>query len=378
MIRIRLQKTLWALAVAVMGLSMWASPLACEQASAWHRHHGWGHGWYRPYYAWSYPSYSYTSFRVGYSFPIYRPYHYSYSYYYPSVTYYYSAPVVAAPVYYAPTYYAPVYYDPCVSNTSTTTVAPADYVPGYSTEPSYSTGISGADSTLLARSSSTNQSSISTGSFVDRMMSYSTSKVIVPSTENQTRSSMLASASTATTSARSGKTVSLGSAASATDSQLSELPAALLQSADKIFAAGGYQEAASAYARLTLRFGNHDELIARRFLALVASGDCAQAAVVYELAQAQKVALTTELLPGKNLRGLYGSLASNRVQHCDTLAAYALSNPNDLSALAMVGTWLTLDGQEARAELFLNTASPKTEHPSSNKSPRLVVTAVSK
>ncbi|MEO8270743.1 MAG: hypothetical protein ABI557_13550, partial [Aureliella sp.] len=63
------------------------------------------------------------------------------------------------------------------------------------------------------------------------------------------------------------------------------IPASLLASADAIFQAGGYRQAATAYAQLNVRYGSSDQIFARRFVAQVACGDFDQAAVVLASAQ---------------------------------------------------------------------------------------------
>lgn len=138
------------------------------------------------------------------------------------------------------------------------------------------------------------------------------------------------------------------------------LSTTLLQAADAIFAAGDYRQAAAAYARLTIRYGNHDELAVRRFIALVASGDCEQAAVMFEAASLSEQSLLASALPSGGLAELYGASASQRETHADYLAAYALRHPDDGLALAMVGTWLELDGQNERAQLFMQRAAALT------------------
>jgi tetratricopeptide (TPR) repeat protein len=156
------------------------------------------------------------------------------------------------------------------------------------------------------------------------------------------------------------------------------LSQALLQAADAIFASGDYQQAAAAYARLTVRYGNHDELAVRRFIALVASGDCDQAAVMFEAASATQQPLLARGLPAGGLAELYGAAAAERDKHVEYLAAYALKHSDDGLALAMVGTWLELDGQFERAQLFMKGAAalaPADHLPSD--SARLVATDVS-
>jgi tetratricopeptide (TPR) repeat protein len=152
----------------------------------------------------------------------------------------------------------------------------------------------------------------------------------------------------------------------------------LLQAADAIFASGDYQQAAATYARLTVRYGNHDELAVRRFIALVASGDCDQAAVMFEAASAAQQPLLVSALPTGGLTALYGLAAPEREQHVDYLAAYALKHPDDGLALAMVGTWLELDGQAERAQMFMKSAAamaPRDEIPTD--AARLVATDIS-
>ncbi len=130
------------------------------------------------------------------------------------------------------------------------------------------------------------------------------------------------------------------------------MPASSLDAADALFAAGRYVDAASAYARLTVRYGNHDALAVRRFIALVASNDCDQAAVVYEIAVANGSPITAAGLGTSGLAKLYGQHVGSRQIHVDSLALYAMNRQNDSTALSMVGTWLELDGQTQRAELF--------------------------
>lgn len=94
----------------------------------------------------------------------------------------------------------------------------------------------------------------------------------------------------------------------------------------------------------------------RRFVALVASGDCDQASVLFELAAAQQQPFLVSALPAGGLSQLYQSQSDVRGQHIDHLADYALKRPEDGLALAMVGTWLELDGQPERAQPFLESA----------------------
>lgn len=137
---------------------------------------------------------------------------------------------------------------------------------------------------------------------------------------------------------------------------LTPIPDALLKTADEMFAIGGYEQAASAYARLAVRYGDHDQLAVRRFIALVAGGDHAQASIVYELAMLNDRPLSPSALPAGGLTRLYGAAAQNRHNHIESLASYALKSDNEALAMRMVGTWLELDGQSDRAATFLQRA----------------------
>lgn len=140
--------------------------------------------------------------------------------------------------------------------------------------------------------------------------------------------------------------------------------------ADEMFAIGGYEQAASAYARLTVRYGDHEQLAVRRFIALVASGDLDQASIVYELSVANGRPLTSSALPS-GLSALYGTGSANRKNHIETLARYALNRDSDALPLHMVGTWLDLDGQHERAVTFHQRAAMITARAESNSSATL-------
>jgi hypothetical protein len=94
----------------------------------------------------------------------------------------------------------------------------------------------------------------------------------------------------------------------------------------------------------------------RHFVALVANGNCEQAAVLFELASTSEKPLLVSALPVGGLAELYGDQTKARSSHVNYLADYALKHPHDSLALAMVGTWLELDGQPERAQPFLESA----------------------
>jgi hypothetical protein len=136
-----------------------------------------------------------------------------------------------------------------------------------------------------------------------------------------------------------------------------ELPREAVSAADALFASGAYAQAASAYARLTVRFGDHEELGVRRFVALIASGDCEQAAVVFELAALNGRRLEAASFPGGSLKNLYAGKYADCKRHTEYLAQYALTHAAEATPLAMVGTWLQLDGQSERAAPFMQRAA---------------------
>ena len=389
----RLQRTIACL-MAVIGLALSTSAVQA----------GWGHHWghhHRHYYSgwggWGFPSYGYSSFY--YSAPRVRLYYPSYSvgyssYYAPSVSFYAAPTYYVAPTYYAapvvyPTYSVPTYsvpscYDPCLSSVSYPTSSPSV------SQPQYSTGLS-----VPGVSTSPQLASSTSGSFVDRMLGQSASpsvsswsvasNVSVPSNtlpshmlpSNTLPKSVSALASLSRPSDGSVRVVSTlkpvapSTTAPANIDQLSTIPQELLKTADEMFAIGGYAEAASAYARLAVRYGNHDELAVRRFIALVASGEHAQASIVYELAVANDRPLTMSALPSGGLAKLYGANPAARGKHIDSLASYALKLDNEALPMAMVGTWLELDGQPLRAATFLQRAEMISKANESTPAPAL-------
>ncbi len=354
----RIQRTVACL-LAVVSVALGASSAQAGWGHHWGRHHH--HHYYGNSLGWGFPSYSYSSFYFSFSRPRFYYPAYSasyYSYYVPSYTvslptYYYATPTY----YVAPSYYvAPLSYpsnccDPCVS--SVLNSSPTYSAPTYS-QPEYSTGTSPQLSPA--------PSQLAGGSFVDRMLQRNSglaSSIPLRAPDvSQTAPSAIAQSS------RDGlvRTVSTLKPVTSTTPRvtsvdaLSPIPAALLKAADDIFAAGGYEEAASAYAKLTVRYGNHDELVVRRFIAFVASGNHAQASVVYELAMASDRPINVDTLTG-GLAKLYGASAATRKNHIESLAAYALRSANEALPLSMVGTWLELDGQAQRAATFHQRAA---------------------
>ncbi len=139
-------------------------------------------------------------------------------------------------------------------------------------------------------------------------------------------------------------------------SDTSGVPSALLDSADQIFAAGGYSDAARAYARLAVRFGSSNDLTTRRFVALIASRDCDQAAAVMHAALIGDGRIAAEFLPQRSLNNFYGPLMRNAELHCEFVAKYAWERRHEALPLIMIGKWLQLDNQFVRAQPFFARA----------------------
>lgn len=133
------------------------------------------------------------------------------------------------------------------------------------------------------------------------------------------------------------------------------IPVELLSAADAIFRAGGYREAATAYARLSVKYGSSDLLLTRRFIAQVASRDLVQAGLVAASAELAGARLDRSSLPDGSLKGL-GLDASFVAQTSESLAEQAYRKPN-AETLSTLGDWLNLAGDEDRAQVFLAGAA---------------------
>ena len=374
----RLQRAIVGI-LAIVGLAMSSTSAHAGWGHHWGHHH---HHYYGSYFGLGFPSYSYTSFH--YSVPRARLYYPSYSVgyysscYVPPVRYSVSLPTYyyAAPTYYvAPTYYAaPVVYpsystycDPCASSASYPTSTPAlsPTAPSYS-QPEYSTGLGTPSYPTPPQMAS------SSGSFVDRMLNHIPSSQVAANRTITPRNAIpYKSTDGSVRTVSTLKPVAPSTTAPANIDQLTAIPDALLKTADEMFALGGYEQAASAYARLAVRYGNHDELAVRRFIALVASGDHSQASIVFELAIANGRPLTAQALPVGGLAKLYGASAQNRKNHIESLAGYALKSDGEALPLNMVGTWLELDGQSERAATFIKRANMISNGAGSTSSPTL-------
>ncbi|MEM7474490.1 MAG: hypothetical protein AAF483_05800 [Planctomycetota bacterium] len=141
-----------------------------------------------------------------------------------------------------------------------------------------------------------------------------------------------------------------------THPQPKAVPQALMNAADAILQAGGYAEAAQAYAALAVQFENNQALLERRFASQVLSGKFGQAEVILQLAELSQIPINGG---GLGVDGLTGMLAAPNVLETSTeaLAEHALRNATDPVALRTVATWLTLCSKQEKAEIFFEAAA---------------------
>ncbi len=228
--------------------------------------------------------------------------------------------------YYTPTYFAPTYYAP--SCYYSTYVTPVIYSSAYSAFPSCAVTPSASGLSVAA---------------------YSVKKTVTSSVPFR-----LASQPTQLIQA-AGQTQSAGARyvlAKASVSALDNTPAKLMAAADAILAAGGYRQAAQAYAQLVVQYGNSDRLVTRRFIAQVANGDYEQAAVVVELALANDNRINSSDLPQGDLQTALGDGRGLIAIRSESLAANALQKLDDAVPMLAVANWLALSGDNERANLF--------------------------
>lgn len=133
---------------------------------------------------------------------------------------------------------------------------------------------------------------------------------------------------------------------------LDSAPVELLAAADAILSAGGYRQAAQAYAQLVVKYGNSDRLVTRRFIAQVANGDYDQAAVVVELAMANGNQIERADVPQGDLTLALGGQDRLIGQRVEGLAANALAQADDAVPMLTVAHWLALSGDDDKAGLF--------------------------
>jgi hypothetical protein len=296
-------------------------------ATAWHGHgwrHGYGFGHHHHCLGWG--SYSRASFYSSYGYGGLGYSSYSYRSCWPHHSYYVSygfAPVYYN--YYVPTYYAPVYYTPtCYS----TYVAPVVYSNFYASLPS---------SSVTPRSSSLPIATYATknplSTAVPVRLASQPRPSVVPAQVSQPPV---------------GRYVLTQTPSPALDTAPEELIAA----ADAILAAGGYRQAAQAYAQIVVKHGNSDRLVTRRFIAQVANGDYEQAAVVVELAAANGNQINQSDVPQGDLQTAIGDQRGLIDSRSESLAETALQKSDDATPMLTVAHWLALSGDQELADLF--------------------------
>ena len=263
-----------------------------------------------------YRSYGYSTATRVYSRSFYRPY----------VAY--SAPVIAYPAYLYPVYSYPVFYS---------TYSFPTFVPSYFPTCAAPSGFSvSAGYPLVSKSS-----------------------------WPATASPIVALAADTSTSARLTATSSNVAQALPGGVDQSQVPESLLTAADAILKAGGYQQAARAYAQLSVRFGTNETLLGRRFIAQVLAGDLEQAEAIVALAD------MTDLRLDRSGNGSLQQLIEAPVilqAATEQLAQRALEDNSDSLRLKSVATWLQLTGDTQLASVFMSRVQQIVGGPSKDPS----------
>ena len=370
---------------AVCFLCLLAAMVSANQANAWHGPGGFGYGGYgfglnhhsfRPsiynpgWGGYSRASVYYGGFGhsgFGYSNIGYSHYRYGGLGYWPRASYHVSyrsyAPVFYnsyLPAAYYNSYYPPAYCYPNYSTYYAPVVAPVIYSPysvGFPTcsvTPSIQTGV--ALTTYAVKKPVTSGVPLRLASQpLNGQLNVPSANQATPSDVGgrfvATDSTGVATKNLVTMSAANGG--NNGAAPiQVTNAVLDSAPVELMAAADAILSAGGYRQAAQAYAQLVVKYGNSDRLVTRRFIAQVANGDYEQAAVVVELAMANGNRIERADLPQGDLKlaiGDSGRLIGERVEG---LAANALAQADDAVPMLTVAHWLALNGDDDKANLF--------------------------
>ncbi|RMF40648.1 MAG: hypothetical protein D6753_11260 [Planctomycetota bacterium] len=143
-----------------------------------------------------------------------------------------------------------------------------------------------------------------------------------------------------------------------------EVPIDLMVTADQILAAGGYRQAATAYAQLSLRYGDRPELLLRRFVAQALAGEWESAEVVVSVADAWSTPLIRAAQQA-NVEPVIAIVQESQPETvAEAMAARALTRPEDPLALKTLAVWLWITGDRSRSKLFLQRAE-QLEHPAS-------------
>lgn len=312
------------------GSGFYRAPVAVRSRTVYRARPGYGrysYGW-GGYGNWGFSAT--TRVRTVYRPVARRTYYYSapsyYSYYAVARPVYYPRVVYSAwPVYYTPTYYvAPVVVAPtCVTQITGSVAAPYVTSPRIVATSVASTSASSVTTpltTILANSTrvtSLQPSSIQPAATAGQLVT----KVTTPDTNV---SSTLGSGTTR------------------------GVPTKLLQLVDDMMRAGGYEQAATAYAQLSVRYGPSSLLLGRRYVAQVATQDLDQAEAIVELADLIQVPLG---VPAGEISNLIPE--EKILERCtELLAKRALSRTNDPTSLRCVALWLEFNGDIARANMF--------------------------
>ena len=236
--------------------------------------------------------------------------------------------------YYTPTYYAPTYCSPIsYGSYYTPNVAPVIYS-NYAGFPSCA--VSPSVNSLPLAAYSAKKPVLSSNAF--RLASQ-------PVQQAQPVQAPLAQSPV-------GRYVLAQTPSKAATAAIDTAPEELMVAADAILAAGGYRQAAQAYAQIVVKYGNSDRLVTRRFIAQVANGDFEQAAVVIELAAANGNQIDRNDLPQGNLQIALGDRTGLIAARGEKLAAIALQKSDDAVPMLTVAHWLALSGDNPRADLF--------------------------
>ena len=269
-----------------------------------------------------YRSYGYRTATRVYSRSFYRPYMA------------YSAPVIAYPAYLYPVYSYPVFYSTYTYPAFVPTYAPTCATP---TVFSFSAGY----------------------------------PLVSISSRSVTTSPLAALAANTATSAVLTATNTGAAQPALKTADASQVPGSLLEAADAILKAGGYEQAARAYAQLSVRFGTSETLLGRRFIAQVFAGDLEQAEAIVALAD--MTGLRLDRAGAGSLQQLVEAPVIVQAA-TEKLAQRALQDNSDSLRLKSVATWLQLTGDTQLASVFMSRVA-QIDGPSSNidSSPEVIL-----
>ncbi len=127
-----------------------------------------------------------------------------------------------------------------------------------------------------------------------------------------------------------------------------------LRAADAMMTARMPREAAKAYARLCLQFGDSPELFTRRFIAQVQSRDFPQATMVVALSQLMEMPIGLTDKPSESRRVLDQFVGNGVAVQASTewIARKASSRLDDKDSLSAISAWMLLCGDLEKSALF--------------------------